>query len=179
MSLVNFKTGTKAQYNALQTKAETTLYFCTDTGEIFKGEVLMSGREHFKGVMTGSTDEVWLTSGYKAGDFSYAQSECAKSIGGVSITIPTGGVLLCVSDYNSSASALDFVVLAHGSGGGDVTASGTLTADSVVLGGGNKVVKILTNPNSSGVVLAFTSKGIEWIDPSTLISGLEWESISA
>lgn len=164
-SKVEFKTGTRAQYLALQTKPDNVIYFLTDSGEIYKGSVLMSGREHFKGVMTGSTDEVWLTSGYKAGDFSYAQSECAKSIGGTSITIPTGGVLLCVSDFNSSASASDFVVLAHGSGSGDVTASGTLTLDTIILGAGNKVVKSLANPNAVNKILAFTGKGIEWVEP--------------
>lgn len=164
-SKVQFKTGTRAQYNALQTKPENTIYFLTDTGEVYKGSVLMSGREHFKGVMTVASDEVWLTSGYKAGDFSYSQFDCAKEIGGTSITIPAGGVLLCVSDYNSSASASDFVVLAHSSGSGDVTASGTLTLDTIILGGGNKVVKSLANPNAVNKILAFTSKGIEWVDP--------------
>lgn len=162
MSQVKFKTGTKAQYTALQTKQDNVLYFCTDTGELFKGSTLFSGRDHFQGVMGSAQDASWSGSGYKAGDFAYASSAVNLTIGGQSVSVPAGGILLCVSGYNSAAKYSDFVVIAHGAGDGDVTASGTLTADTVLLGGGTKIVKSLANPGTAGKVLRSTASGVEW-----------------
>lgn len=40
MANVLFKVGTKAQFQAITTKSETTLYWLTDTQELYKGDVL-------------------------------------------------------------------------------------------------------------------------------------------
>ena len=40
MANVIFKQGTRAQYDAIATKDVNTLYWLTDTQELFKGEVL-------------------------------------------------------------------------------------------------------------------------------------------
>lgn len=40
MANVIFKQGTRAQYNAISVKDANTLYWLTDTLELFKGEVL-------------------------------------------------------------------------------------------------------------------------------------------
>ena len=40
MANVIFKQGTRAQYDAIATKDASTLYWLTDTQELFKGEVL-------------------------------------------------------------------------------------------------------------------------------------------
>lgn len=173
MSQVKFKTGTKAQYLALQTKQDNVLYFCTDTGELFKGSVLFSGRDHFQGVMADGQEVDWISSDYSAGDFAYASTACELTIEGSSISVPAGGILLCVSGYKTVYKHSDFVVIAPGSGGGDVTASGTLDNNTVLLGGGTKTVKALANPESTGMVLGFTSKGVQW----TEAPGLEWESL--
>ena len=42
MANVKFYTGTKAQYLSLTNRSSTALYFCDDTGELFKGDVLLS-----------------------------------------------------------------------------------------------------------------------------------------
>lgn len=39
MAKVLFKFGTRADYNALTTKQSNALYFLTDTGELYRGEV--------------------------------------------------------------------------------------------------------------------------------------------
>lgn len=40
MANVLFKTGTRAQFDAIVTKSETTLYWLTDTQQLYKGDVL-------------------------------------------------------------------------------------------------------------------------------------------
>lgn len=44
---VVFRQGTKASYLALQTKDDSTLYFCTDTRELFRGAELYTGGVRF------------------------------------------------------------------------------------------------------------------------------------
>lgn len=47
MGKMSVKYGTKAKYSALATKDADTLYFCTDTGELFKGSVDFSQAVRF------------------------------------------------------------------------------------------------------------------------------------
>lgn len=53
---VVFKYGTRAQYDALATKAENALYFLTDTGEIYRGNVNLARGSHFEGIFNNETD---------------------------------------------------------------------------------------------------------------------------
>lgn len=49
---VVFKYGTRAQYDALQTKATNALYFLEDTGEIYRGTVPLARGNHYEGIFT-------------------------------------------------------------------------------------------------------------------------------
>lgn len=53
---VVFKYGTRAQYDALQEKATNALYFLTDTGEIYRGDVGLARGSHFEGVFDPEID---------------------------------------------------------------------------------------------------------------------------
>ncbi len=165
LSLVHFYEKTQSQYNAIQVKDPNSLYFISDNKRLYKGSELYFGREHFQGVMASATDEVWFVSGYKAGDFAYVSEHCQKSIGGQTINLPAQSVLLCISDFNSAASASDFVVLQHNSAGGNVSAASDLASGALILGQGHKDVATLPNPQNENLILAFTSKGIEWVTP--------------
>ena len=46
---VVFKYGTRAEYDALETKSSEALYFLTDTGEIYRGEVNLARGNHYEG----------------------------------------------------------------------------------------------------------------------------------
>lgn len=50
MANVLFKTGTRAQFDAIETKSEVTLYWLTDTQELYKGNVLFG-----KGALASET----------------------------------------------------------------------------------------------------------------------------
>lgn len=47
---VVFKYGTRADYDALETKSSEALYFLTDTGEIYRGTVNLARGNHYEGV---------------------------------------------------------------------------------------------------------------------------------
>ena len=47
MAGVSFKSGTRAQYDALLVKSADSLYFCTDTREIFRGADVYSDAVRF------------------------------------------------------------------------------------------------------------------------------------
>ena len=47
---VVFKYGTRAEYDALETKSSEALYFLTDTGEIYRGTVNLARGNHYEGV---------------------------------------------------------------------------------------------------------------------------------
>lgn len=53
---VVFKYGTRAQYDALQEKSTNALYFLTDTGEIYRGDVGLARGSHFEGVFDPEVD---------------------------------------------------------------------------------------------------------------------------
>lgn len=46
---VVFKYGTRSQYDGLETKATNALYFLTDTGEIYRGDVNLARGSHYEG----------------------------------------------------------------------------------------------------------------------------------
>lgn len=46
---VVFKYGTRAEYDALETKSSEALYFLTDTGEIYRGDVNLARGNHYEG----------------------------------------------------------------------------------------------------------------------------------
>lgn len=48
-SPVLFKFGTRAEYNALTTKADNALYFLTDTGELLRGERNLAQANFYEG----------------------------------------------------------------------------------------------------------------------------------
>lgn len=52
---VVFKFGTRADYDALEAKAENALYFLTDTGELLRGEVNLAKGMHYSVVKTDPT----------------------------------------------------------------------------------------------------------------------------
>lgn len=54
---VVFKYGTRAQYDALVTKAENALYFLTDTGEIYRGAVPLARGSHYEGIKGEGEDD--------------------------------------------------------------------------------------------------------------------------
>lgn len=57
-SLVKFLTGTAAQYSALRTKDDSTLYFISDSKQIRKGEVLYGGGNYYEVTELPATGEV-------------------------------------------------------------------------------------------------------------------------
>ena len=86
MAQVLFRTGTKSQYNDLGTKDSSTLYFITDTHEIFKGE-------------TNYTDSVIVVTAFPSSDILqgklYVNSstlECKIYVGSSWVTINPGYV---------------------------------------------------------------------------------------
>ena len=97
MAQVLFRTGTKAQYTGLGTKDSSTLYFITDTHEIFKGE-------------TNYTDSVIIVTTFPSSDILqgklYINSstlECRIYVGSSWITINPG----YVTSIDGSGSAND------------------------------------------------------------------------
>ena len=59
---VLFKFGTRAQYNALETKLENALYFLTDTGELYRGNVPFGQAHVYSGArLTDETDATCIT----------------------------------------------------------------------------------------------------------------------
>ena len=57
---VVFKYGTREQYDGLATKAANALYFLTDTGEIYRGDVNLARGSHYEGERN-KVDDVWET----------------------------------------------------------------------------------------------------------------------
>ena len=53
---VVFKYGTRAQYDALQEKADNALYFLTDSGEILRGNVNLAKGSHYEGIYDPEVD---------------------------------------------------------------------------------------------------------------------------
>lgn len=54
---VVFKYGTRAEYDALETKSSEALYFLTDTGEIYRGDINLARGNHYEGTRAeGETD---------------------------------------------------------------------------------------------------------------------------
>lgn len=64
-SMVRFKYGSKADFNSLAFKDPNTLYFCTDTQEIYLGSV----KYNESGGGGGSSEEIWSTEERKVGTF--------------------------------------------------------------------------------------------------------------
>lgn len=73
MANVIFKTGTRAQYDALLTKDATTLYWLTDTQELMKGDVLFG-----KGAIAASTAAGLMSAEDKAKLDSLSESGVAN-----------------------------------------------------------------------------------------------------
>ena len=57
---VVFKYGTREQYDGLATKAANALYFLTDTGEIYRGDVNLARGSHYEGERN-KVNDVWET----------------------------------------------------------------------------------------------------------------------
>lgn len=57
---VVFKYGTREQYDNLAAKATNALYFLTDTGEIYRGDVNLARGSHYEGERN-LVDDVWET----------------------------------------------------------------------------------------------------------------------
>lgn len=55
---VVFKYGTREQYDSLAAKNENALYFLTDTGEIYRGDVNLARGSHYEGVRNLKEDGV-------------------------------------------------------------------------------------------------------------------------
>lgn len=74
MANVLFKTGTRAQFDALATKNESTLYWLTDTQELYKGDVRYGvGTANASSVVSGGSVKTVTTAnvpytGAKVGD---------------------------------------------------------------------------------------------------------------
>lgn len=104
MANVIFRTGTRAQYDALATKDANTLYWLTDTQELFKGEALFGKGANATAQAAGllsPEDKIKLDSITEAGIFNLipvdasvviADSESGKTIG-VQISKDEGNAL--------------------------------------------------------------------------------------
>ena len=63
MAQVLFKFGTQQQYQALETKQSNALYFLTDTGELFRGELPIARAHIYSGIRTANaTNQQMITS---------------------------------------------------------------------------------------------------------------------
>lgn len=73
-NLVKFWTNTKSEYDRIATKEPSTVYFCSDTHEIFKGDTSYSGSvkivESLPTIVRKDTLYI-ITSGDKAGGYVY------------------------------------------------------------------------------------------------------------
>ena len=54
---VVLKYGLRAEYDSLQEKSSNVLYFLTDTGEIYRGDVNLARGSHYEGIRTIKEDK--------------------------------------------------------------------------------------------------------------------------
>ena len=138
MSKVLFKTGTKAQFATI-TPDDGTLYFLSDTKEVYKGAVRYSRESDFMGIINASSTETWMEEAYTKGAYAYVSEKCTKTIGGASFTFEPGDVVLATKDRAGATLAIgDFVILHHGSAG--TLQPLTINIDGGTAGGGSTVV---------------------------------------
>lgn len=122
MANVLFKTGTRAQFDAIVTKSETTLYWLTDTQELYKGNVLYG-----KGALATQSAAGLLSAEDKAkldalvagsglskltpvdGTIAIADVEGGGKSIGVAISAETGNVLVKKEDglYVNASGSID------------------------------------------------------------------------
>lgn len=119
MANVLFKIGTKAQFQAIATKSETTLYWLSDTQELYKGDVLFG---------TGA-----LATQSAAGLLSPEDKKKLDELvsGGVSGLSPVDGTIVLTDDENGGKKI--GVAIAPDSGNALVAVEGGLFVASVDL----------------------------------------------
>lgn len=105
----------------------------------------------FKGTIgTGGTVTALPTTGYSAG-WTYRVVTAATYAG---VSCEVGDLIICVKDYATAFNNSDWTI-AQTNIDGAVTTSGTLAADTLILGAGTKTVSSLTN-GSSGQFLSLS-----------------------
>ena len=127
----------------------------------------------FKGTIgTGGTVTSLPSSGYQSGwtyrvitdGFTFGSNKCE-----------TGDLIICVKDYAIAYADSDWTV-AQTNIDGAVTTSGTLTANTVILGTGSKTISSLTN-GSDGTVLSLVNGVPTWSTDRTRSIQLEGSEI--
>ena len=58
---VVLKYGLRAEYDALAEKSSNVLYFLTDTGEIYRGDVNLARGSHYEGIRSLKEDGTYET----------------------------------------------------------------------------------------------------------------------
>lgn len=111
----------------------------------------------FKGTIgTGGTVTALPTTGYSAG-WTYRVVTAATYAG---VACEIGDLIICVKDYATAFNNSDWTV-AQTNIEGAVTTSGTLTADTLILGAGTKTISSLNN-GSNGQFLSLSGNKPTW-----------------
>ena len=108
-NLIKFWTNTKSKYNQIATKEPSTVYFCSDTHEIFKGDVSYSGSvkivESLPTIIRKDTLYI-ITEGDKAGGYVYpSNGDAWKQV--INGSIFTSDAILSLEDIPTASATTD------------------------------------------------------------------------